>query len=332
MKSRHAPFKLILGALVSTAACGAPPEDDGRRRAAALVNASPVHKDELPGCSLPHRAGARHGGLEGDRSGQLFLQRRHDLRARGETVIESQVPPFESSAVRGTYLARGNRRHPGHDRGLQGQPDCPLARRARWPVCRQLATLRRPCGVADHGRYPEPRQPHRRCRAGPGPRRCRGRRRRHLGPFVRRFYPRPGDPTSWNRCTSSPATTWCTLQPRQPRRPPGHVLQRGRPQRRPRRRCDCSGGLWSNSSRIDLLDPLLLLPETVFALVSKDPLVPMPNDGLVSIDSAKWGTFLGCVPADHLDEIGQLLHLFPDAISGFDHKKLYGASSASSIT
>ena len=32
----------------------------------------------------------------------------------------------------------------------------------------------------------------------------------------------------------------------------------------------------------------------------------MDNDGLIPIESAKWGTFLGCVPADHFDEIGQL--------------------------
>jgi triacylglycerol lipase len=30
------------------------------------------------------------------------------------------------------------------------------------------------------------------------------------------------------------------------------------------------------------------------------------NDGLVSVRSARWGTFMGCVPADHLDEVGTL--------------------------
>jgi triacylglycerol lipase len=28
-----------------------------------------------------------------------------------------------------------------------------------------------------------------------------------------------------------------------------------------------------------------------------------PNDGLVQVASAKWGTFRGCVPADHIDEV-----------------------------
>ena len=32
----------------------------------------------------------------------------------------------------------------------------------------------------------------------------------------------------------------------------------------------------------------------------------VPNDGLVRVADARWGTFLGCVPADHLDQIGHL--------------------------
>ncbi|HTL36549.1 MAG TPA: alpha/beta fold hydrolase [Kofleriaceae bacterium] len=38
-----------------------------------------------------------------------------------------------------------------------------------------------------------------------------------------------------------------------------------------------------------------------------------PNDGLVQVSSAKWGTFRGCVPADHADEVGA----FP--VHKFDH-------------
>jgi len=29
-----------------------------------------------------------------------------------------------------------------------------------------------------------------------------------------------------------------------------------------------------------------------------------PNDGLVQVERAKWGTFRGCLPADHMDEVG----------------------------
>lgn len=31
-----------------------------------------------------------------------------------------------------------------------------------------------------------------------------------------------------------------------------------------------------------------------------------PNDGLVAVESAKWGDFLGCIPADHGHEVGAL--------------------------
>jgi triacylglycerol lipase len=43
------------------------------------------------------------------------------------------------------------------------------------------------------------------------------------------------------------------------------------------------------------------------------------NDGMVTVDSAKWGTFEQCVPADHLKEVGQL---GPSAAS-FDHVALF---------
>jgi triacylglycerol lipase len=33
---------------------------------------------------------------------------------------------------------------------------------------------------------------------------------------------------------------------------------------------------------------------------------PPTNDGLVTVASARWGTFLGCVPADHLSEVCQI--------------------------
>lgn len=44
-----------------------------------------------------------------------------------------------------------------------------------------------------------------------------------------------------------------------------------------------------------------------------------PNDGLVTVQSAKWGTFLQCVPADHMSEVGQLDLTAPDPKSGFFH-------------
>ena len=46
------------------------------------------------------------------------------------------------------------------------------------------------------------------------------------------------------------------------------------------------------------------------------------RDGLVEVASARWGTFLGCVPADHFEEIGQIAMTLPN-LAGFEHKALY---------
>lgn len=63
----------------------------------------------------------------------------------------------------------------------------------------------------------------------------------------------------------------------------------------------------------DIVDPLLLAPHLVISLLEG------ANDGLLSVESSKWGEFLGTVDADHLDEIGQLA-----GITGlFNHYKFY---------
>jgi triacylglycerol esterase/lipase EstA (alpha/beta hydrolase family) len=50
----------------------------------------------------------------------------------------------------------------------------------------------------------------------------------------------------------------------------------------------------------DSLDPLLLFSyQTILGIAG-------PNDGLVPESSAQWGEYLGVVPADHIDEIGQI--------------------------
>ena len=72
--------------------------------------------------------------------------------------------------------------------------------------------------------------------------------------------------------------------------------------------------------KIDPVDPLLSLPEEI---LDEGLLDPIPNDGLVTVPSAKWGTFLGCVPADHLDEVGQLLGDLPGLTSGWSHKQFF---------
>jgi triacylglycerol lipase len=48
-----------------------------------------------------------------------------------------------------------------------------------------------------------------------------------------------------------------------------------------------------------------------------------PNDGMVMVEHAKWGKFMGCIPADHLDEVGQPHHDRPSLFGGFDHVDFY---------
>ncbi len=49
------------------------------------------------------------------------------------------------------------------------------------------------------------------------------------------------------------------------------------------------------------------------------------NDGLVGVESAHWGEFLGVVPADHIDSVG--IH-DPTATAPFDHKAFYRDEAA----
>jgi hypothetical protein len=77
--------------------------------------------------------------------------------------------------------------------------------------------------------------------------------------------------------------------------------------------------LWERPDRVDAVDGFLV--GSGLYLSTTDG----PNDGLVSVKSARApeSIFLGCVPADHFDEMGQLADFGPGLISGFDHKELY---------
>lgn len=86
---------------------------------------------------------------------------------------------------------------------------------------------------------------------------------------------------------------------------------------------ECKDGVWANPSGLDFLNPLMSVVGPVWTFTSPNPLQPVPNDGLVPVPSAHWGRFLGCVPADHFDEIGQIAETGPDLTSGFYHIDLY---------
>ncbi len=70
-------------------------------------------------------------------------------------------------------------------------------------------------------------------------------------------------------------------------------------------------------------DPVDVLLSITAAIVQEDVLRPIPNDGLVSVPSSMHGIFLGCIPADHLDEMGQFLGDSPGLFNSFDHLQFY---------
>ncbi len=64
----------------------------------------------------------------------------------------------------------------------------------------------------------------------------------------------------------------------------------------------------------DPIEPLLAVSEAI---------IGDANDGLVPVESSRRGRFLGCIPADHLDEIGHLFGDSPGLFTDFDHVVFY---------
>jgi triacylglycerol lipase len=88
----------------------------------------------------------------------------------------------------------------------------------------------------------------------------------------------------------------------------------------------CAASIWGIPRRVDDVDPIFLPTGTYLSFTDGGTLFDTtPNDGLVTVESARApeGTFLGCVPADHADEIGQVADFTPGLISGWDHRSFY---------
>lgn len=77
----------------------------------------------------------------------------------------------------------------------------------------------------------------------------------------------------------------------------------------------CDDGKFANEPlNLDPVTPVLSASATFL-----EAHIPVEiNDGLIPVESAKWGTFLGCIPADHFKEVGH--KLLP---VGFDHLAFY---------
>lgn len=94
----------------------------------------------------------------------------------------------------------------------------------------------------------------------------------------------------------------------------------GRSNRRDGRRWCPLGAIADDPTVLDnLFTPLIPLG---LIIEDNDPMQNV-NDGLVSVRSARWGQFMGCVPADHFDEIGQIAHTGPVSESHFNHLVFY---------
>ncbi len=72
------------------------------------------------------------------------------------------------------------------------------------------------------------------------------------------------------------------------------------------------------NAELDPTDPLLRPTETVLSGFAN-----APNDGIVRARDAHWGTFLGCIPADHLDQMGQIAGDVPGPTNSFRHLEFY---------
>ena len=74
---------------------------------------------------------------------------------------------------------------------------------------------------------------------------------------------------------------------------------------------------WDGS--IDQLNPALAIPGAVL-----DGMKPRPvHDGMVTVGSARHGIFLGCIPADHLGEVGQPVGQAAGPGNSFDYLQFY---------
>ena len=72
---------------------------------------------------------------------------------------------------------------------------------------------------------------------------------------------------------------------------------------------------------------LLLIPFTTTVGQVDDPSYAqqlVPNDGLTPVTSAKWGNFRGCIPADHMEQLGQRNLPDTNVQTGFDVARFYG--------
>ncbi|HEY4059846.1 MAG TPA: triacylglycerol lipase [Kofleriaceae bacterium] len=80
----------------------------------------------------------------------------------------------------------------------------------------------------------------------------------------------------------------------------------------------CDGKFLMHENTMDKLGTLM--PSLVWKIVGHGGVDA--NDGVSTVASAKHGEFRGCIPADHMDEVGQVMDTF-DPATGWDHLRFY---------
>lgn len=80
----------------------------------------------------------------------------------------------------------------------------------------------------------------------------------------------------------------------------------------------CEGRSLVQEGTFDRMHFLLWATVPIVAGIRVDP-----NDGMSKVEAAKWGDFRGCIPADHIDQVGPLGEGGPDLNTGFSHVDFY---------
>lgn len=83
--------------------------------------------------------------------------------------------------------------------------------------------------------------------------------------------------------------------------------------------------LFQHAGALDLSNPILWASYSFSGSANGDDgrVVVSPSDGMVSVASARWGEFRGCLAADHYDVVGQIGHSTRDPLTGFDAAAFY---------
>jgi triacylglycerol lipase len=80
----------------------------------------------------------------------------------------------------------------------------------------------------------------------------------------------------------------------------------------------CSGRILFDRRLRDVMDPLLV----TLVSITAHGFELRSNDGLVTVESAKWGDFRGCIGADHADEVGEIADRSANR-TGFEFIRFY---------